>query len=363
MKKIGLISCGLEPNYGACLQAFATQHVISKMGYDIDIIKYSFMDEREYSPFTQRKIKSFVTCCLFYSLRKGIHFAFDEFRKKHMRYSDKSIKDRDSFKEIIEEYDCFLVGSDQVWNPYLGIDTDITLLNFYDNGPKKVSYASSFGISELPEDKKSYYKEALEKFDFISVREQTGKKIVEELINKKVDVVLDPTLLLKAEDWAEFAEPYNIKGSYVLIYDMYHTSEVRQIAEKVAKIKNARIVALSRIIIPDINIKTLNNVSPGNCLWLIKNAQAVVTDSFHGTALSANFNKEFYTYCPAKGKKISGRITGFLDNIGLKKRIINDPDAFSASAIDFSDANKKLDELRSNSFDYLRSALEFDKSK
>ncbi len=296
MKKIGLISCGLEPNYGACLQAFATQNIVERLGYNIDIISYSFMNECEYSPFSQNNFKSFATCCLFYELRRGIHFAFQKFRDKYMKYSDSVIKSKDDFRKIINDYDCFLIGSDQVWNPFLGIDTDITLLKFYDNGPRKISYASSFGVSHLPDDKKEYYREAFKSFDCISVREPTGKTIINELTDKKVEVVLDPTLLMNADDWEGYAESVDINGDYVLIYDMYHDPGLREIAKKIAKNKNAMVIALSRMILPDMKIKTLKNISPSNFLWLFKNARAIVTDSFHGTVFSVNFNKEFYTY-------------------------------------------------------------------
>ena len=178
MRRIGIITCGKEPNYGACLQALATQYKICEMGYAAELMNYSFMDEKNYSPFRQKHIRPFVSSVLFYALRKSLHMAFRDFREKHMKYTSECLSTPDDFRKVCGNYDAFLVGSDQVWNPELGIDTDITLLRFYDKGPRRLSYASSFGVSNLPKEMEGNYRDALNRFDYISTREVSGKKLV-----------------------------------------------------------------------------------------------------------------------------------------------------------------------------------------
>lgn len=357
MKKIGIITCGLEPNYGACLQALATQHVISQYGYDAELINYSFMDEKCYSPFHQKSFRSFVSASLFYPLRKSLHKAFADFRKTNMKYSLTPLHTPGDFQKVCGDYDAFLVGSDQVWNPDLGIDTDITLLRFYEEGPRRISYASSFGVSTIDEQLKPIYRDALSKFASISTREATGKQLVKSLNGKDSVVSLDPTMLLTASEWQQYEQDSGITEPYVLIYDMRHSSVFFEVAKQLAEQKNAKVLALSRIMIQDKKIRTLRGISPGQFLSLIKNAEAVVTDSFHGTIFSITYQKEFYSYCSRQGMKIGSRITNVLSSLALTERLIHDGAEPHFSPLNYGDVTARLDQMRTVSLNYLRKAL------
>jgi hypothetical protein len=356
-KNIGILTCGMEPNYGACLQAFATQKVINEHGYNAELINYSFMSEKEYSPLSQKNLRSVLSSILFYKLRKGLHFAFKTFRDKYMDYSGERLTSPEQIKQIMGRYDIILVGSDQVWNPYLGIDLNITLLQFYDEGPLKVSYASSFGVSKLPEEKKYLYQQALSKFNKLSTREVSGNRIIYDLLGKDVPVVADPTMLLTSSQWDEYAEEVHINNKYVLIYDMNHSEEVRNIAGKVAAEKNAMIVALSRIILPGLGIKTLQNISPAHFLYLFKNAEAVVTDSFHGTIFSILYHKEFYSCCPKAGRMIGTRLTNLLELLQLEDRLVNNASNFKVYPVRYEDVDIRLEQFRKASINFLIGAL------
>ena len=244
MKKIGIITCGREPNYGACLQALATQYKVAELGYEVELMNYTFMDEKLYSPFHQKSFRSFISSILFYSLRKSLHFAFFRFRKKYMKYSSETLSTPEDFQRVCDEYDSFLIGSDQVWTPELGINTDITLLRFYDKGPRRLSYGSSFGLSSIPIEKRSIYKDALNKFEFISTREVTGQDIVKKLTGRDSVVSLDPTMLLDKNEWRKYEEDCDINRPYVLIYDMRHSSPMFEIAKKIADSKSCQVIAL-----------------------------------------------------------------------------------------------------------------------
>lgn len=357
MKKIGIITCGKEPNYGACLQALATQYKVAEFGYEAVLMNYSFMDEKLYSPFHQKSFRSFVSCTLFYPLRKSLHTAFQSFREKHMKYSSVPLVTPEDFQHVCDDYDAFLVGSDQVWNPELGIDTDITLLRFYENGPERLSYASSFGVSSLPKELHGVYRDALSRFSYISTREVTGKKLVYDLTGREAVVSLDPTMLLRDTEWSQFEENSGIQEPYVLIYDMRHSPMVMDTAKKLAEEKNCRVLALSRIVIHDSSIRTLYGINPGQFLSLIKNAAAIVTDSFHGTIFSITYKKEFYSYCSPQGMKIGSRITNILDSLDLGERLIHDGKDVVFSGIDYENVTPRLDQMREVSLQYLKSIL------
>lgn len=357
MKKIGIITCGLEPNYGACLQALATQHVITEFGYEAELMNYSFMDEKCYSPFRQKSLRSFISSILFYSLRKSLHKAFAKFRDLNMKYSTNALHTPEDFRNVCSEYDAFLVGSDQVWNPDLGIDTDITLLRFYEEGPKRLSYASSFGVASIDEQLQPIYRDALDKFSYISTRETTGKQIVKSLTGRDSVVSLDPTMLLTATDWKQYEQDSGINEPYVLIYDMRHSPMVMETAKKLAEQKKCKVLAMSRIVIRDKKIRTLRSVSPGQFLSLIKNAEAVVTDSFHGTIFSITYQKEFYSYCSRQGIKIGSRITNILSSLGLDNRLIHDNTELAFSSVNYDDVMPRLDQMRTVSVNYLKKIL------
>lgn len=361
VRRIGIITCGKEPNYGACLQALATQYKISELGYDAELMNYSFMDEKSYSPFHQKHLRPFVSSTLFYALRKSLHVAFRVFREKHMRYTNERLSRPEDFKRVCDNYDAFLVGSDQVWNPELGIDTDITLLKFYDKGPIRLSYASSFGVSSLPKELEESYRDALNRFEYISTREASGKELVYKLTGKDSVVSLDPTMLLTASEWEQYEEDVAVRERYVLIYDMRHSPMVMETAKKLAESKKCKVLALSRIRIGDKKIRTLYGISPGQFLTLIKNAEAVVTDSFHGTIFSITYEKEFYSYCSRQGMKIGSRITNILSSLCLEERLIHDGFEPSFSEIEYSSIRSRLESMREVSLGYLKKILAGDK--
>ena len=128
-KKIGIVTCSREAHYGACLQAFATQKVLEDNGYNAEILNYSLETEMPHALLKQRSIRSLGASMLFYSLRKKQYLAFEEFHRS-MKFSFKALRDANDYFIAKDNYDILLVGSDQVWNPYLGFDLEFSLLRF-----------------------------------------------------------------------------------------------------------------------------------------------------------------------------------------------------------------------------------------
>ena len=331
------------------------------MGYSPELINYSFMDEDNYSPLKQKRLRSFVASCMFYRLRKGICKQFALFRDNKMIYSRQRIASSKDIMEFIHDYDVLLIGSDQVWNPFLGFDIDLSLLSFYkssDSLPKKVSYASSFGIDSLPEELRTKYKESLDDFSNLSTREESGSKIISNLIHRETPIVVDPTLLFSGEQWDRFSNSIDIDEDYVLIYDMQHSQKMYDAAKIISKTLKIKIYALSRITNPDKNITTLYNIGPDKFITLFKRARFVLTDSFHGAVFSVIFEKVFYCVIP---KRRASRMKDFLKKISLESRLLsNDSENtdLSFDAIDYGDPNRILSQWRNYSLDYLRKALE-----
>lgn len=356
-RKVGIITCSKETNYGACLQSYATQIIISKLGYDVEILNYSFEEDKSYLFWKNKYLSTQIASILFYSLRKSIYYAFKSFHEG-MPYSKEVYKNIADFRNATTKYDILLVGSDQVWNPNLGIDNDITLLKFYENGPKKISYASSFGLSSLPENQKARYAAALKEFDFISTREKQGQQIIYELIHKEVPIVLDPTMLLSAQDWENYQSEYRLpKEKYILIYDTQHSADMFEMSLRIAKEQRLKIYVLSRIKPRYSGMEVLYNISPADFLTLISHAEYVLTDSFHGTIYSINYHKEFYAFCPKSSSHLSSRITNILDVLNLRDRLIDENSTGTPLPINYEIVDLELKACRKKSLSYLESAL------
>ena len=365
-RKIGIITCGKESNYGACLQAFATYHTIKKMGYDVELMNYSFQSDKPYLPFNKPSLKSTISSLLFFFPRRNRWQAFEGFRNRYMKYSDERLYNVDDFKRVKSNYDVFLVGSDQVWNPELGIDIDITLLTFYNSkdGPNKISYASSMGLDKLPNSMEEKYRKALLDFEKISVREKSGVQIVKQLTQKECSLVSDPVLLLSKEEWNEFIDESVVpKEPYIFIYDMRHSRHVQECALDLAKKYDCKVIACASVWLGRKGIETHLSYSPSQYLALIKNAKAVVTDSFHGTVFSIIFQKEFYAFSSGEGKKIGGRLSNILQIVHLENRLLEIFDkTLQIPPIDYASVNKDVAMFRNNSWDYLKKALNYGES-
>lgn len=198
-------------------------------------------------------------------------------------------KNKDVVKQFEQmEINFFVVGSDQVWNPYYQ-GNSYQFLTFAPK-EKRFSFAASIGTDQIPEEKKLYYKKCLSEMNYISVRENKAAEIVKDLTGRDVDVVLDPTLLLPKEQWIEIVSKPNIEidENYICTYFL---GEIPEAVYSFAKKKNLKIYKLNSI-----EQKELYDINPAEFLYMIKNADYVLTDSFHAVVFSIIFNKDFYVF-------------------------------------------------------------------
>lgn len=353
-------------NYGAILQTYALQKSILKLGIDNDIIdydcklisnEYKFINLNSIRSFVRSFIKSFIGFRLYYCKKEK----FKLFIKKYIVLTNPVTKNVLKSEEFNNKYDFFITGSDQVWNCEITNFDKTYMLDFVEDDKKKKSYAASFGIEKIPSIYELEYKSYLEKFSTILLREQTGARIVENLLNKKVETVLDPVFLLSKEEWNKIIKPNKfdeIQGNYILVY--MPTVEMKIFAEDLSKKYNLPIYNITEPIIRKKNSfgKIESSLGPDEFISAIKNAKYVVTASFHATVFSIIYNKEFFININSKGKSRGSRLIDLLELLGINNREISERKIGDFSLLNWKDINKKLQIEKERSLKNLKQMLE-----
>ncbi len=352
---IGLLTFQNADNYGAAMQAYALQRVIEEEGRECEYLNI-FINTKKVQGTSNinpviMKLKKFK------NIKKKITIRvrskkFEQFRREYIKisnekYTDKTIKDS-------SRYDSYIVGSDQIWNLDITNDTLCFFLHFAPKSKKKSSYATSIGLESLSERQKEIFAKYLPEFDNISVRENKGAELIESFTEKEINVCLDPTLLLDNKVWSALAKAPKHKN-YVLIYAMADSDTLVKKAKELARENGLKVIAVG--LKKDVKgVKNIRTASPQEWLGLIRDASIVVTNSFHGTAFSLNFNKNFYLeYLPA-GWSVNSRLKNISQMFGIQERIIGEK-AFKKGEIDYDNANAVLEKEREKSLGYLRSIL------
>ena len=361
--KIGILTFHNSRNYGAVLQAYGLKEVLKRMGHRVDIINYrtpAILKRK--SPYT---VKNFFSNPVKYVFK--LVNGYPVYRKKVRNFTlfenvFLNVTPIISTGKAIEhtDYDVIIIGSDQVWSPIITSGPDPVYWGaFKPKNAKLISYAASSGDVSAFENKD--YDEVgtwLERFDQISVREERLKEFVESHSKKKAKVVLDPTLLAGRSIFEEITLPRLIKEPYVLLYYVECSPSLNIIAKKVAAMYHAKIVRpnISGVfgIIKDLKNSIISkNASVGQLLSLIKYSECVVALSFHGTALSLIYEKDFFS---VKGGNMA-RVETILSKVGLMDRIVSSSDDIQKKHIDYSEICNKLEMLREESENWLNTAL------
>lgn len=357
MKNIGVLTFHNPINYGAVLQAYALEKYIEACGYDSEIINY--VNERiGVKPNLKNVLKNKSLFRLVYNL---IDFPFFvERSKKFNRFlngvnvgPEKKTIDLDSYGKII-------IGSDQVWNLNM-TKNDFTYFLEGKTSALKCSYASSFGEDKIKEEFCEKVKACLDEFSFLSVRENSGRRLIEELLpHKEVSHVLDPTFLLSGEEWKKLAKPPKQKGKYLLVYQLAYSKELLASAKVLAKKRNLKIVTINGNPRQPIKAKYIQNAGPEEWLGLVQNAEIVLTNSFHGTVFSILFQKKFYTYLLKKQAGRNDRVISLLNKLGLTDHMLDSDIVDEYHEIDYSSVEKRKERLIAESKDYLCRILKYE---
>lgn len=377
MKKVALSTCYIH-NYGACLQAFALQQFLKKLNIESEIIPFIPKSNKIKDNFFKRKFKSLQMGGLRNVVKSFIIRSNAKNNIKRGKYFDTFIEQKlvfnnninplvELYKQKIDEYDAYICGSDQIWNPLIYGDKNQPeyFLDYAPEGKKRIAYVPSIGVSKLPDSCKDEMKQLLLKMTHISIREADGAKIINELTGKNVPVLLDPTLLLTAEEWSGFVANYLIEKPYILCYLFGDLPYINKFVQYLKKETGYKIVTMPyhpREMVG--NKKVVWDAGPLEFVGLIKNAALVCTDSFHATAFSINQKTPFYSLARFNSNdknSQNSRIYNILSKFNLQDRLItpnqNFPGKTDFSKIDFSKIEKILNEERKKSFNYLAEAL------
>ena len=348
MKRIGILTFHNAYNYGAVLQSLA---LLNALGNNASIINYSndwFKKTNQYFIKDGNLIKTVL---------RRIHRL--EYKKRTDRFN--AFKEQFLTKAPLidriesDSADIFITGSDQVWNLDCTGDDDAYYLGFA-NGKKRASYAASFGKNVITQKEKNLILSSISEYDLISVREETGKHILSDLGIDNSEVVLDPTLLFKGEDWNKWFDlAVTPEEQYLLVYNVSGGSEIMKYAKIIAKSEKIKILYVTNSIKPEWNVKTVRDAGPIEWLKLIYNARYVVTNSYHGCIFSILFHKCFSVFIADNNVKNSTRTESLLDMLNLNKVIVKSGDTkYSINTIEYSDVDKILARERDKSYDFIR---------
>lgn len=375
MKKIGVFT--IDPciyNYGGLLQEYALFSSLVSSGYETEIINYdvtselnTFSYKRNLFYLTPKKILHRIKM----KLSRGILddttldskscSLFDDFRNEYLSFSKKYMSN--DIGTSSEAYDAFVCGSDQIWNPDFNIPS--YFLNFVQDDKSKVIYAASIGVPDLTRVQRHVYKKLLKKLDWISVREHEAQTLIQSLSEKKVELVLDPTLLLSKEEWKELIREEDNQEKfepYIFCYFLGANEEKICAVKEFAQKNNLKVISVpfkNNIFVKE--FQTLQNgIGPKEFLDLINRAAYIVTDSFHACVFSIIFDKQFRVFTRKAGNtNMNGRICTLLKYI-QKSDFLIEPKELSKIKIEenCSYDKRQIEELRRQSLQWLKRAIE-----
>ena len=347
--KFGIITL-VSDNYGNKYQNYAVEQIISQYGevetYGLENLYHppDKVQKFKFSKLRPSYIREVLISRLMYQydincVDKGIIYNFLYARKHRMELttlrkerserfrlfsdvnlniSEKVLNRENTAKEWIDTVDYFICGSDQIWNPSYATTSELAFCYF---APEKtVCFSPSFGVSEIPEYRKKEYIKWLEKIKSLSIREKTGQKIIKNLTGRDAEVLLDPTMVISVEKWNKLCKKPEKKlpGKYVVCYflgriDKDYRKRIQNFAKK---------TKLSVVMLFDITIPEYYTFDPGEVLYTIKNADYILTDSFHGSVFSILFHKDFYVFERNEGgMSMNSRVETLLDTFHLQDRL------------------------------------------
>lgn len=323
--RIGILTYHSAHNYGAVLQCYALLHYLKKQGHDVYVVDYR-PKYISYGLYDRDKWLSLSPV----KLAKKLWLQIRLFKKQKSRF--------DAFNNFINSYivpkyinlnkankdtDCFIFGSDQIWRKTNDAFDPVYWGNFKAaSDTKLISYAVSMGKDHLSVLEKSQIQDWLRHFTAVMVRESSLKTVLSPLFEKHIDVVVDPTLLLSAQEWNDIAIPPQREKPYVLVYQVIDNPVTLEIAKEAAKVLNAEIIEIASVVkIREESHIVVDSASPREYLGWVRCAAMVVTTSFHGTAFSIIYRKPFVSVKQNRPSDL--RIASILETFCLQNRFLD----------------------------------------
>lgn len=368
--KIGILTFHRSANSGSLLQAYALKAYIEKSGHDAIIANIKYKYTSKYKHFLSRRLRAMLgrmgeRLWWVTEMRTYFHHFFANIKASWFRIAHLGIRpftgiSKQNAGKLNARFDLFIAGSDQIWNPD-NMRFDFTfMLDFVSDNQKKMSYGPSAGDGTIPEEYETKYIELLRQMRAVSFRERTTARRFYEHYGIACTDVMDPTFLLSRQDWEGFAGKKTAGGDYIFLY-LRHTSkeqanEIMDFTLRLSQKTGCRILRTRHKVQSGNKNRYVHEVYPKSFLRLIWGAKYVITNSFHGTALSVNLNKDFYTQY-IEGNKANTRIQDFLEVLGLKDRVLSLCDPDDPQPIDYNAVNGILEKQRNKSKEYLESNI------
>lgn len=349
--KIGIVTLYGNTNYGNRLQNYAVQEILKQRGFEVETLV----------------CKSNTPKVL---LRKGYHAVMSLIGRKQSKrmvrfnkFNREMIRTRMIYEKsgllpnrIAQEYDYFVSGSDQVWNPDIRLNEKDNFFLRFARREQRICLAPSIAAEIIPQTCMTEYQIGLNGFPYLSCREESGAKVISWITGRICENIIDPTLAIDAQAWRAFSKPVTQERPYILMFFLGKVPDyLRQLAQQEAKKRNLEVIELS-------SVKDKHFLSePQNFVWLIDHAEMVMTDSFHGAAFSINLNIPFYVFSRWAEKEVENRMSSRIVSLTAKfcvsDRYVNE----KLNELDFSccfePGNAVLEEERKNFENYLDRCL------
>lgn len=382
--KVAMIGCHKQHNYGSMLQTLACQTAIQSLGNEcnnlIYVKKYSTVEKLRQAPrllnggnqkmlakrmATRKAAKAYPEIA---AKRKDRDAVFERFSARTFTNLSRPYVGFADLCAGSADYDAVLVGSDQMWLPQ-GLPTNFCNLQFAAPGVRRISYSTSFGVSEIPWYQRSRTADYLRKIDFLSVREDAGARICREVAGVEAKVVVDPTLLFDRDGWAGMVPVERMhEGPYIFCYFLGTNPLCREEARALSASTGLPIVTLRHLdeIVPSdesFGDEAPYDVDPFEFVNLIRGAEYVLTDSFHGTVFSTIHHKPyatFYRFQQGDRQSRNSRIDSLFSHLGLEGRLVTEPGGATralADLPDFDAVDQRLAAWRADSWAFLGEAL------
>ena len=353
MKPIGILTFHRASNYGAVLQAYALQKVISDLGREAVIVDYRCRaveeGHRPWGLFKRHRFPIVMLRCLV-AVRKDM--LFGNFRRNRLKMSAQM--SADDLEKNRDKYALFVTGSDQVWNDVFSGMDPVYMLTFADDR-QRYSYACSLGFDSFPEGTEQLYREWLKGMQCISLRETKAVDLVRQLgYDARVD--LDPTLLLDRGRWKAFMKAPDLQEPYILVYTVNEPVHLLEAAKELSAKTGIKLLYLNNQYKKNRDITRIRYSTPEEFVGWFAGAEYVYTNSFHGTAFAVLFQKKLKVELET-AKKYNVRSRDLLMSCALTNCVLKENEEELKFDTDWAEAERRLETMRHSSMDYIRAIV------
>ena len=361
-QSIGVITWHYYQNYGSMLQAYALVKTLRDLGYRVRVINYRNPKFGKFSHFKRliSNIIQFFPVGFIKNLLPQLDFPSIRFRKFFNETREESLITK--LEKQCSEFDAIICGSDQIWAP--NVFNPIYLLNFVPDNKRKISYAASIGLNQIPSHLIPEYKKLLSRFYKISVRESSGSELLLKNCNIRSTVVLDPTLLIASEYWHKLSVIPKIDRPYIFCYILKENHGYKNAIIKYGKRMGLPIYGISacKNDYSWMNQFSQRGIGPKEFLGLIENAYTVITDSYHGTIFSLLFHKRFISIQRFSETEVlcqNSRIEQLKAYFPIESNVVqcSETTDLTYKDVDWNSFESELVKLRTNSTNYLKESL------